>query len=142
MIAHKYFLDNAGTLGAKNIRWVARQGLTPGWDIEYEDGAGELIAVEVKGCAGPRRGASDRRRSPPLRSPPGDSARACARARRAKSSVHIPQDRISSPGTITTRSWGGVVALVEAQGHTRAQQSDRVESGVHGRRWKLRIGRS
>jgi hypothetical protein len=47
-------LDNAGTLGARNIRWVAKQGLTPGWDIEYTDDAGDVIAVEVKGCAGPR----------------------------------------------------------------------------------------
>src|SRR5262249_47086253 len=36
------------------IRWVAKQGLTPGWDIEYEDKAGRVIAVEVKGSAGPR----------------------------------------------------------------------------------------
>ena len=36
-------------LGATNIRWVAKEGLTPGWDIEYNNAGGELIAVEVKG---------------------------------------------------------------------------------------------
>ena len=53
-VAHKYIMDNATVLGAKNIRWVAKQGLTPGWDMQYEDQGGNVIAVEVKGSAGPR----------------------------------------------------------------------------------------
>jgi hypothetical protein len=52
-IALKYISDNTAALGAKNIRWVAKQGLTPGWDIQYEDQAGNVVAVEVKGSAGP-----------------------------------------------------------------------------------------
>jgi hypothetical protein len=36
-------------LGAQNIRWLAKEGLTPGWDIQYDDDGGNLIAVEVKG---------------------------------------------------------------------------------------------
>ena len=38
--------------GAKNIRWVADAGDTPGWDIEYDDSSGALVAVEVKGASG------------------------------------------------------------------------------------------
>jgi hypothetical protein len=53
-VAHKYLVDNAASLGAKNIRWMSKQGLTPGWDMQYEDHAGKVIAVEVKGSAGPR----------------------------------------------------------------------------------------
>jgi len=48
-IAHRYISENAATLGAKNLRWVAKEGLTPGWDLQYDNDAGELIAVEVKG---------------------------------------------------------------------------------------------
>jgi uncharacterized protein DUF3883 len=36
----------------KTVRWVASEGETPGWDIEYLDG-NELVAVEVKGTQGP-----------------------------------------------------------------------------------------
>jgi len=31
-----------------SVDWVARRGETPGWDIQYRDESGELIAVEVK----------------------------------------------------------------------------------------------
>ena len=30
------------------IRWLADEGETPGWDIQYLDGVGNLIRVEVK----------------------------------------------------------------------------------------------
>lgn len=53
-IAYAYILQNATALGAKAVRWVAKEGLTPGWDIQFEDRAGDVIAVEVKGTAGPR----------------------------------------------------------------------------------------
>ena len=39
-------------LGAKEVRWVARAGETPGWDIEFKDNDGNLTAVEVKGASG------------------------------------------------------------------------------------------
>jgi hypothetical protein len=48
-IAYRFIIENATKLGAKTVRWVARDGITPGWDIEYTDEAGELISVEVKG---------------------------------------------------------------------------------------------
>jgi len=40
-------------LGARNIRWLSRDGITPVWDIEYEDQNGQTIAVEVKGSTAP-----------------------------------------------------------------------------------------
>jgi hypothetical protein len=36
---------------AQTIRWVAAEGDTPGWDIEYTS-EGELWAVEVKATSG------------------------------------------------------------------------------------------
>ena len=33
------------------VRWLARDNVTPGWDIEYEDGR-RLVRVEVKGSKG------------------------------------------------------------------------------------------
>jgi hypothetical protein len=53
-IARKYIVDNAATLGAKHIRWIAKDGIKPGWDIQYEDQNGNVVAVEVKGSAGLR----------------------------------------------------------------------------------------
>jgi Domain of unknown function (DUF3883) len=38
--------------GVKGLRWLAREGLTPGWDIEFVGDDGELVAVEVKGTSG------------------------------------------------------------------------------------------
>ena len=32
-----------------SLKWVADVGLKPGWDIEYVNSYGELVAVEVKG---------------------------------------------------------------------------------------------
>jgi hypothetical protein len=37
---------------ASSLTWVAQQGQTPGWDIEFIDGHGTTIAVEVKGTTG------------------------------------------------------------------------------------------
>jgi hypothetical protein len=37
---------------ASSITWVAQQGQTPGWDIEFTDGHGTTIAVGVKGTTG------------------------------------------------------------------------------------------
>jgi hypothetical protein len=39
-------------MGATEIRHVAADGETPGWDIQYRDADGELNAVEVKGASG------------------------------------------------------------------------------------------
>jgi len=43
---------NANYPGAQNLRWVSRDGETPGWDIEFTRDDGELVAVEVKGASG------------------------------------------------------------------------------------------
>ncbi|SEP09077.1 protein of unknown function [Luteibacter sp. UNC138MFCol5.1] len=37
---------------ASTVRWVASEGETPGWDIEYRDARGELVRVEVKSTTG------------------------------------------------------------------------------------------
>ena len=58
-IAHRFILNRSDSLGATNIRWVAQEGLTPGWDLQYENLQGEMIAVEVKGSAGPAFGSID-----------------------------------------------------------------------------------
>ena len=34
------------------IRWRAQEGYTPGWDIEYADERGNIVAIEVKGTTG------------------------------------------------------------------------------------------
>ena len=47
----------ANTLSKVEVRtleWVAREGLTPGWDIQYQRADGERVAVEVKGTTGPK----------------------------------------------------------------------------------------
>src|SRR5262249_37139349 len=51
-LVHRYLSVNAASLGATWIRWVAQEGVTPGWDLEYRDERGELVAVEVKGTTG------------------------------------------------------------------------------------------
>jgi Domain of unknown function (DUF3883) len=33
----------------ETLDWVAKRGVTPGWDVEYLDGSGLHIAIEVKG---------------------------------------------------------------------------------------------
>ena len=39
---------------AKTLRWNAKEGDTPGWDIEYKSGNGDLVAIEVKSTTGAR----------------------------------------------------------------------------------------
>lgn len=58
-IAHHFLLEHSETLGAKNIRWISQEGLTPGWDLQYENDAGEVVAIEVKGTTGPLFGSFD-----------------------------------------------------------------------------------
>lgn len=36
----------------QTLRWIANEGLFPGWDIEYVDRTGQQIAVEVKSTTG------------------------------------------------------------------------------------------
>jgi hypothetical protein len=36
-------------LGIQSLRWLAQEGETPGWDIEYVDQDGNTVRVEVKG---------------------------------------------------------------------------------------------
>ena len=38
-------------LGATDIRWMSDEKLTPGWDIQYRNKLGEVIAIEVKGTS-------------------------------------------------------------------------------------------
>jgi hypothetical protein len=58
-IAHRFLLEHSEEMGASKIRWIAREGLTPGWDLQYENGKGDVIAVEVKGTTGPLFGSID-----------------------------------------------------------------------------------
>ena len=58
-IAHRFLLEHSEALGAKNIRWISQEGLTPGWDLQYENHHGKVIAVEVKGTTGPVFGSID-----------------------------------------------------------------------------------
>jgi len=39
-------------LQAATVRWVASDGQTPGWDIEYLSDCGELVRIEVKSTVG------------------------------------------------------------------------------------------
>src|SRR5580658_8287020 len=41
-IVHKFLRERARTIGAVKIRWVARDGITPGWDLQYQDQSGDL----------------------------------------------------------------------------------------------------
>ena len=58
-IAQRFLLEHSEASGAKNIRWISQEGLTPGWDLQYENHDGEVIAVEVKGTTGPVFGSVD-----------------------------------------------------------------------------------
>jgi hypothetical protein len=46
-IVHRYLKEHARELGARNIRWIAAEGSTPGWDLQYETVNRQIIAVEV-----------------------------------------------------------------------------------------------
>jgi hypothetical protein len=58
-IALRFLREYACALGARDIRWISDEGLTPGWDIQYEDNNGEIVAIEVKGTSGPLFGSID-----------------------------------------------------------------------------------
>ena len=45
----KHLRERLSGRGRDSLRWVAREGKTPGWDISYEGDDGQLVAVEVKG---------------------------------------------------------------------------------------------
>jgi hypothetical protein len=49
-IVLRYLRSQLAEIG-DTLRWVAREGETPGWDIEYVGTNGEIAAVEVKGTA-------------------------------------------------------------------------------------------
>jgi hypothetical protein len=49
-IVLRYLRSQLAEIG-DSLRWVAREGETPGWDIEYVGTNGEIVAVEVKGTA-------------------------------------------------------------------------------------------
>ena len=36
---------------ANNVKWLERDGIRPGWDIEYTDRNGQIIRIEVKGTS-------------------------------------------------------------------------------------------
>ncbi|WP_420347215.1 DUF3883 domain-containing protein [Pelagibius sp.] len=48
-VVFRHLSDRMEDLNATEVRWVANEGETPGWDIEYTDANGQTIAVEVKG---------------------------------------------------------------------------------------------
>ena len=56
-IAHRFLLQRSEELAAKNIRWISQEGLTPGWDLQYENDDGEVIAVELREPQDPCSGA-------------------------------------------------------------------------------------
>ncbi len=50
-IVFHFLTDQLSHLGVKDIRWVARDGEMPGWDIQYIDANDEVVAIEVKGTS-------------------------------------------------------------------------------------------
>jgi len=50
-IVFLHLTDKLSDLEARDVRWVAREGQTPGWDIQYIDASEELMAIEVKGTS-------------------------------------------------------------------------------------------
>lgn len=51
LIVLKHLRDSLPKETSKTVRWVANDGETPGWDIEYKEN-GERIGVEVKATRG------------------------------------------------------------------------------------------
>lgn len=51
-VIFKYLREGLSSEERRTLRWVASEGETPGWDIEYKDRDGQLIAIEVKGTKG------------------------------------------------------------------------------------------
>lgn len=50
-IAFRYLADRAEEDNSMGIRWMAREGETPGWDIQYVDANSKIVAIEVKGTS-------------------------------------------------------------------------------------------
>ncbi len=48
----KHLLSTLSEEESKSLCWVSKEGVTPGWDIEYIDAAGQPIKIEVKGTEG------------------------------------------------------------------------------------------
>ena len=57
-IAFEYEMGKVRRLGFDDtqVRWLARDGETPGWDITSLNDAGEPIYIEVKASMGPKMG--------------------------------------------------------------------------------------
>ena len=51
-IVIKHLMSTLGEDEANSLCWVSREGLTPGWDIEYVNVGGEPVKIEVKGTTG------------------------------------------------------------------------------------------
>jgi len=51
-LVHELLEKHAKELDVHELRWMSKEGEKPGWDIQYQDSGGTLIAVEVKGTTG------------------------------------------------------------------------------------------
>lgn len=51
-IVFRYLKANLPADQGLTLRWVSKEGETPGWDIEYVDGQNTIRGVEVKGTTG------------------------------------------------------------------------------------------
>ena len=51
-IVYRLLQDESPVMGYQSVRWVAREGEKPGWDIEVVDRRGVFHSVEVKGASG------------------------------------------------------------------------------------------
>jgi Protein NO VEIN, C-terminal len=54
LIALKHLKEVLPILVANTLRWTARDGDKPGWDIEYVNESDDLVALEVKSTTGAR----------------------------------------------------------------------------------------
>jgi hypothetical protein len=50
-LVYRWLLKTLPQPNRASVDWVARRGLTPGWDIEYLDSSGSRKSIEVKGTA-------------------------------------------------------------------------------------------
>lgn len=50
-IVYQHLSNQLDRLGATELCWIAQEGETPGWDIQYLDAHGKLTAIEVKGTS-------------------------------------------------------------------------------------------
>lgn len=51
-LVKKWLENNLPSPERESIRWVSKEGETPGWDIEYIDANSRKIKIEVKGTSG------------------------------------------------------------------------------------------